>query len=189
MVSKKHSVVFSGSVLGIEEEYSPGSNAFVDDEGNIVSSVSGVALENEKNRTIDVVTRRGVSPMSIGTQIYGRVVLVTDHAAVIEIWDAMKGRVFVAVSSSTSAVPVSKCDLGFVKSIKDKFRLGDFVKARVASVSPWGVDLTTQASDLGVVKAFCTKCRSELHLFGRDLKCLQCGQVEGRKISSEYSLQ
>ena len=92
MVSKKHSVVFSGSVLGIEEEYSPGSNAFVDDEGNIVSSVSGVALENEKNRTIDVVTRRGVSPMSIGTQIYGRVVLVTDHAAVIEICSGFEMR-------------------------------------------------------------------------------------------------
>ncbi len=189
MSTKKPTVVFSGSVLGIEEEYSPGRNAFSDEEGNVVSSVAGVLVEDSSKRTLEVIPRRSVEPMSIGTEVYGRVVLVTDHAAVIEILSATKGRSIVAVSSSTSAVPVSKCDMSFVKSVREKFRLGDFVKARVATVSPWGVDLSTQATDLGVVKGFCTKCRSELHLFGRDLKCLACGNVEHRKVSSEYSLQ
>lgn len=179
-------MVSSGSVVGIEEEFVSGHNTFVDDEGNIVAQVTGVLVKNESDRVLEVVSRRNLVPMQVGAEIIGSCVMVSPHAAVLEVLDARKGFSEVAVPNSTCAVPVSKCDSSFVKSVHDKFHAGDIVKARVATVSPWGVDASTQQPELGVLKAFCSKCRGELALAGRDLRCEACGTTESRKISSDY---
>ena len=186
MNSKKPSVVMAGCVLGVEEEFVAGHNTFVDDDGNVVSQAAGVCVSDPKSHGMEVIGRRNLVFLSPGTDILGRVVMVSDHVAVIEVLKAKKGRFDVAVPNSTCAVPVSKADVTFVKSVREKFRAGDVVMARVASVSPWGVDLSTQSAELGVVKAFCTRCRQVLVLQGRDLKCLQCDRVESRKVSSDY---
>ncbi|MDO8624747.1 MAG: exosome complex RNA-binding protein Csl4 [Candidatus Diapherotrites archaeon] len=186
MVSKKWPVVSAGSVVGIEEEFASGPNTFVDDEGNIVSQVAGVLVQNDTTRVLEVVTRRNLLPMGIDAQVVGQVVMVTDHAAVLDVWEATNGSRAVAVPNVTCAVPVSKCDSSFVKSVHDKFHEGDIVIGRVASVSPWGIDLSTQRPDMGVLNAFCSSCRQALRLVGNDLKCDACGTVESRKISSDY---
>jgi exosome complex component CSL4 len=84
---------------------------------------------------------------------------------------------------------VSRVDTGFVKVLSEKFKIGDIVKARVDEIYPFGLELSTADPSLGVVKAFCAKCRQPLHLFGAMLKCLSCGATERRKISSDYVLK
>jgi exosome complex component CSL4 len=39
---------------------------------------------------------------------------------------------------------------------------------------------------MGVIKAFCNSCRSELILYEGKLKCPKCGKEESRKISNSY---
>ncbi len=178
-----------GALLGLEEEFSPGQNAFVDDEGNVVSQVVGRVVENRLERTLDVVPHRAVVSVSPGVIVVGTIVSITDHVAIVDPISAELNGARVGMPNVTFAIPVSKCDSGFVRNLREKFRLGDIVKAQVESVLPWGVDLSTQSRELGVLKAFCKACRLPLHLFGTELKCLQCAVVDSRKVSSEYMLR
>ncbi len=93
------------------------------------------------------------------------------------------------IHQTIATLPVRNMSRGFVKDAQSCFRIGDIIKAKVATVNRYGVDLRTDEPDLGVIKSFCAKCRKPLHLFGRDLKCLKCGATEGRKASSEYLLK
>jgi len=39
--------------------------------------------------------------------------------------------------------------------------------------------------EFGVVKAFCTQCRSGMRRKGNDVECESCGSVERRKLAEE----
>ena len=69
------------------------------------------------------------------------------------------------------------------------FRIGDIVKARVADVKPYGVELETKALDLGVIKAYGVKTRQPLMLINGSLRDPSTGETEERKVSSEYVLR
>jgi exosome complex component CSL4 len=80
-------------------------------------------------------------------------------------------------------------DRSFVASAKQKFKVGDIVVGLVEKVESWGIDLNTSSPQFGVLKAFCSKCRSALQLEARQLKCTNCKNLEFRKVSSGYWLQ
>ena len=182
-------VVVPGDFLALEEEYLGGANTFTDDEGNVYSDSIGKAMFDDASRTVTISKEKPVSKLSVSTVVIGYVHLVKDSVVVIRMayCEEQKGRRVVAPTQAF--LKVANVSRAYVKLLRDEFKIGDLVVAKICEITPFGIQLRTNEPNLGVIRAHCTKCRSILHLSGRDLRCLNCGNVERRKTSMEYVLK
>ena len=181
----KKNLVLPGDFLTTEEEFLPGKNTFSDD-GTIYSDSSGEAVFNQKEKKVSVEKKREVLSLDIGSIVYARVMLVKKSAVLVDIIHAEKDNMERVISNSNASIPVRNVSRDYVKSLNDYFKIGDIVKAKVSFTSEYAIDLRTNEPDLGVVNAFCSKCRHSLHSFGSKLKCTSCGNTEQRKLSKDY---
>jgi len=136
-----------------------------------------------------VFKRKELCPLEKDSVVTGRVVLVKSNMVMIELLYAEKNKEKNVISSSFAVLPARNISRLFVKDLKQLFKIGDIVKAEVAMVAPYSIDLRTNKPELGVIKAFCSGCRLPLALFGKNLKCQGCGSTEQRKLSTEYLLK
>ncbi len=180
--------VFPGDFLGYEEEFEPGINTF-EENGSILSDSVGRAVFDSKAKTVLVEKSRLVELIERDSVVIGRVITVKNSMVSVEIFSAEKNGRSQIVGSSFAAIPVRNIARSYVKEAKEFFKIGDIIKAKVAFITPYSVDLRTNDDDLGVIKAFCSSCRSPLTLFGGVLKCQGCGCSEKRKLSSDYLLK
>ncbi|MBU0662526.1 MAG: exosome complex RNA-binding protein Csl4 [Candidatus Diapherotrites archaeon] len=184
-MAKDKELVFPGTFLSTEEEFSPGKNAF-EENGEVHSACVGQSHFDNASREVSVNGIMGtVEPIDVGTTIYGIVVKIKEKAAVIEIRNAEKNGAKRVILMASASLPVFDIAEGYVEQVSDLFRIGDIVKAEVSKATPLITDVSTKGQDLGVVKAFCTKCRQPMRLYDRVLKC-PCGRTEERKIAKDY---
>jgi exosome complex component CSL4 len=83
-------------------------------------------------------------------------------------------------------IHVSQVRDSYVKDLLNEFKAGDVVRAKVLNAQRSPIQLSTVGDDLGVIVAFCSKCKAPLDIDGSKLKCPECGNVEFRKIASNY---
>lgn len=177
-----------GDFLSTEEEFVAGKNAF-DSDGNIYSCSAGTIEADSKTKEISVKPAKEMHAVMPGSIVVGRVDFVKENAVNVEICNVAGGERLV-ISQSAACLPVRNVSREYVEKLRDCFRTGDLIKARVAKVLPGNnIDLETNYPEFGVIKAFCSRCRQPLHLFGPSLKCLRCGSTERRKISRDYLLK
>ena len=181
--------VLPGDFLSTEEEFEAGNHAFADDEGAIRADSIGVASEDKTNRTVSVTASKNVSQIKRGDIVKTKVALVKDGSAMLEIFPPKDNSNRTVLRQARASLPIRFVSKEYVERLKDMFKIGDIVKVKVEFVSPVGTDVRTNEPDLGVVKAFCSKCRKPLHLFETQLKCMSCGNTEIRKVSSDYLLK
>jgi exosome complex component CSL4 len=116
--------------------------------------------------------------------VIGQVTDVKDSVALVEI-AGIKGKgEREIVNAEQAAIHVSNVKDAYVKELYYEFAPFDIVKARVIDMK--NMRLTTLNKDLGVMKAYCGRCREVLKLENDKLKCPRCGRIETRKISSDY---
>ena len=180
--------VIPGDFLSTEEEFEPGRNAFAE-AGEIFSNSVGTVQEDNRQKTVSVKADVDVSSIKPNDVVFGEVMLVKDNSVGLSIFTETSHGSRKVLVNTYASIPIRLVSRDYVKNLKDAFKIGDLVKAKVFSVKPFGTDVKTNEPELGVVKAFCSKCRKPLHLFGRQLKCLSCGSSERRKISSDYLLK
>ncbi len=179
-------MVLPGEFIANEEEFMPGFGVY-SDEGVLFSSNIGELEMDTKRREAKVkVSTRVPMFFKRGSVVYGRVARISDNTAIIDVVPMKTGQFDFIPRPVTHILPISEVRRGYVKTMRDEFRLGDFVKAKILAIERHTVTLTTRASDLGVVKAFCTQCRHPLVLEKGKLVCKNCGNVERRKVSVEY---
>lgn len=189
MAKEKDNLVFPGSFLSAEEEFSAGKNAFATD-GTVLSSCMGKCeLDNAAREANVSSNRRVVAPLDMGSVVVGVVAMVKDNAAVIEMMQATNRGEHRVILASYASLPIFNISNDYVERIRDAVKIGDVVKAVAVKVLPYGVDLSIKDPEFGVVKAFCEKCRQPMHLFGQKLMCSACGRTETRKISKDYRLK
>ena len=185
----KKKVASPGEFLSTEEEFIPGKNTF-EENGEIFSGSTGLVVEDLKSKEISVKPASEPVKIRPGSVVFGRVDVVKDSSVLIEMQNVYGSnkKVF---TSSFAVLPVRNVSRDYVERLRDFFKVGDLVKAKVAKILPGNnIDLETSSSpDFGVIKAFCSRCRKPLYLFGSSLKCTSCGNTEGRKISNDYLLK
>jgi exosome complex component CSL4 len=176
--------VLPGELVGTTEEFRPGAGTSVS-TGDIYSTATGNVVINRKARIVSVKPNT-LTPniLKVGDIIYGKITDVRESGAMVEI-AAIEGRENrEVVNSRLGDLHVSNVRDSYVKRLADEFRPSDIIRARVLDTER--MRLTTAEDSLGVVKAFCSKCRGELVLEGKKLKCPVCNMTETRKISTEY---
>ena len=182
--------VIPGSVIGALEEYEPDYGC-VGDRGNIIAVISGRVGISRDDRKITVLPASGVpNVIRDGDIVIGVVTDLRESSARIEIAATEKSPDREIVNNGNAEVYISNVKNGFTKEISDEFAPTDIIRARVINSSKIG--LSTVDDDLGVIKAYCTGCRTALELSGSVdpngsvLKCPECGRTETRKAASTY---
>ena len=187
--TKADELVFPGTFLSAEEEFSPGRNTFESD-GSVNSARVGKGHFDNSTREASVNGAfPAVEPLDVGSVVYGIVAAVKEKAAVIEMRNAEHNGENRVIMIASASLPVFDIAEGYVERVSDMYRIGDIVKAEASKVTPYAVDLSTRSPKYGVVKAFCIKCRQPMRLFERALKCRACGHTEQRKIAEDYWLK
>jgi len=189
-VQETREFVLPGDMIGTAEEFISKNNTFKYG-GNIYSSSTGQVKVNNKTRAISVVPETDIPPMiRNGDMVIGRVNDLRSSVALVEI--AMiegKGEREI-VNLQPAVIHVSNVKESYVKSLDYEFSPFDIVRAKVIDVK--AMRLSTSGNNLGVVKAYCSKCNVNMEKQsnngnkGSKLKCPVCGNVESRKLAENY---
>jgi len=178
--------VVPGDFLATAEEFVPGDGAYEED-GKIYSSCTGVVLVDVQTKRISVLSRTSGPPkLKRGDTVVGRVEDVRDQSANVYI-GVLKGRENRELPlPNMGSIHISQVRTGYAKEMRRQFKPGDIVRARVLDARREPVQLSTAGDDLGVIVAACSRCRAPLELEDSKLRCSECGNLEFRKLASDY---
>jgi exosome complex component CSL4 len=176
--------VMPGDFIGTTEEFTAGDGTYVN-VSDIFSLNVGYVNIDRKSRKISIVPKTDVPPeLEEGDIVVAEVINMRDSVALVSI-GAIKGkgeREF--LTNGPAAIHVSNVKDSYVKNLSYEFSMLDIVKAKV--INTQNMRLSTAEKSLGVMKAYCSRCRTALAIDENKLKCPSCGRTETRKISSDY---
>lgn len=175
--------VVPGEFMGTEEEYVPGSGTFMDGE-RIYATISGDAKDEQ--RTLTVAQKPRLEHIGVGAVIIGVVGNVIEPIALVSINRGSEAGSRYGDSPDNAVLHASMIRRGYVKNVRDEMKIGDIIRAKVVDVRNGELRLSTDAEDLGVIKAFCAKCRHPMEKGGETLQCESCGAKDNRKTASDY---
>lgn len=179
-------LIFPGDYIASEEELLPGFGTYAKN-GKICSSNIGILEKDLKKREarLTIVTKIPMLQRE-GLFVIGRVSLIREKVAFIDLIPIESKKFRYIPRNASTVLRAGDIRRGFVKDINDEIRIGDIIRAKIIEVSPYNVNLSTNAPNLGVIKAFCSHCRHALALEGKSLVCEHCGWKERRKITNDY---
>jgi len=181
--------VLPGDFLGTEEEFAAGAGTYVDAKGGIYSAVAG-KLQVSKDKAVSVSASVTVpKQLARGDVVYARVEEIFEPVALLQVAPIESGGMRQSPTDGYSVIHASRIKPAYVDMVHDEIRIGDIVKAVVEEIRADGeIALSTKAPGLGVIKAYCSRCRAALALKGNGLECGRCGSVEQRHVSKEYAV-
>lgn len=181
-------VKFPGDKLSEEIEYAAGAGAYSED-GIVRAELCGTPHAEDKSRTIKIIPAFSTPvKVKVGQELFGIVEDVGDtHATITLSYDKSKGvRYDLSNDYSMLRIENAKQKGQYVKYMRDLIRIGDIVKVKVLRLVKGAIDVSMNGKGLGVVKAFCTLCRSPMSLKNNKLYCPKCKRYEVRKIGEPY---
>lgn len=184
--------VLPGDIIGTSEEFISGKNTFKKG-GEIFSTATGLVKINSKTHNISVIPKTDVPPeIEKGDLIIGRVNDLKSSVALVEIARIEGKGEREIVNLQNAAIHVSNIKDSYVKDVMYEFSPFDIIKAKVIDLKT--MRLSTSGKNLGVIKAYCGKCHLAMNKISDNgdksnkLKCPACGNIESRKLSSEYGV-
>ena len=171
--------VLPGDRIGCVEEFEAGEGVY-EENGVLYANVAGRLIV--EGRTVRIEPINKIPKLDKGDVVVGKVIDVRNSVAIVKLTRKI-GHDRELARSLIGILHVSNVQNEFLKSINSVIKFGDIVKAEVLDES---LKLSTKSKGMGVIKSKCGKCGSELVLDGDKLKCPKCGNVESRKISSDY---
>ena len=185
--AKNNEIALTGQYLGVVEEYLPDKQSTYVREGQIYATKTGIVNINKDRRAIEIKSyqeedRRTVkiNDIIIGTLLFLRLYSVGISFATIN------NKIHFN-SSYFGNIHVSHISHKFIEKISDAFQITDIVRAKVIRQEQNEYRLSTVGKNFGVIHADCSICGTTLEKIGVDrLRCPRCGNVENRKLASDY---
>lgn len=179
--------VTPGERLAAAEEFMPADGAY-EDGGDVYAAVVGEPEYDSDEYSVRVNTPIKQPRLNVVNSIvYGRVMQTFDNYALVELYPYSTKRYRLTPPSSYAMLRVSNVKRGYTKSVRDEFGVGDWIRAKISDIkAKFYVNLSTEGPKLGVIKAYCPRCRTPLVRKGRDLYCPKCKIRVHRKIAEDY---
>lgn len=178
--------VVPGEFIGTEEEFLGGEGTFSEGEG-VYASAAGQASESD--RKLVVSQKKTLRALGIGSVIIGRVENIVEPIALVSMLGGSgeeESADRFGENPDYAVLHASMIRRGYVKNVRDEYRIGDIVRAKIVDIRNGEMRLSTDADELGAIKAFCAKCRHPLKLESGLLKCESCENKDNRKIAKDY---
>lgn len=174
----KKKVVLPGDHLSSAMEYESGENTYIKDD-EIYSAVVGEPAEVDKALTVK--TNRSIPKPKVGMHVYCVVMRTTGTKAFVECIPVDCVDKGLHSTHISAVLPVTEIRRGHVRDLRDEVKTGDILHAKICKVTN-DVDVSIFGPQFGVKIAFCSKCRSRMHLKEDSFICSKCHWRERRKI-------
>ncbi|MFH1307174.1 MAG: exosome complex RNA-binding protein Csl4 [Candidatus Micrarchaeota archaeon] len=185
-MDKKSKLVAPGQKIGTEEEYVAGAGTYTEGS-SIYAAVFGELIEKE--RTLNVFGKASIATPAIGSRIIGRIQNIVDPIAIVNVYEIEDGEhQRYPVTGENFVLKTPNIKRGYVKQIKDEYRIGDIIRAKIIDIKNGECHLSTEEDDCGCIKAFASqgKGRYPLVKTATGLVCKENDEKENRKIASDY---
>ncbi|MDX1813759.1 MAG: exosome complex RNA-binding protein Csl4 [Candidatus Bathyarchaeia archaeon] len=180
---KSGHLVLPGERLGVIEEFIPDSGTYVKD-GVIYSKIVGRTLMDLISKRVSVYPLITVASVpKVSTTVVGQVGNAQSDNVLVRIFRIGSKRLS---GVFTGILHISDVQERYVKSMNDVCKPGDIIRTKVISNKNQVSHLSTKDKDLGVLYAFCSRCSSLLEPKRHQLQCPKCGNIERRKVTSDY---
>ncbi|HWG89550.1 MAG TPA: exosome complex RNA-binding protein Csl4 [Candidatus Thermoplasmatota archaeon] len=184
-MAEDKALVFPGDEIAIAEEFIPGPGTY-EEEGIVYAARLG-RLQLDTNEFVAIVKPFTSVPVALnpGDIVIGTVQALRSSMTVVEV-RARADQPDRAVAGDTNGtLHIAKTSGDYVSRLEDVFRLGDILRAEVIGVEP-SLQLTTKAPHLGVLKAYCPRCRTPMDKKGHGLRCPECDWKAHGKLAEDY---
>jgi exosome complex component CSL4 len=186
-----------GEEIGVEEEFEAGIGTFVED-GRILASIAGQLKIN--GRKLEVIGNPALTPFAPGTWIIGYIDNIAEPVALI-VAQADEDEVNKALNANAAAISKSKrhpksstyvilhasyIKRGYVKNVRDEYRIGDIIRARIIGQKNDEYHASTDDPHAGCLIAFCRYCRTPMEKRPSGLQCPECERRDNRHIADDY---
>ena len=165
-----------GDKIAIIEEFETGRNTF-DDGQSIRSQVVGIPEFDKANRIASIREIKKPSVPKTGNQVVGIVSALMNNMFAINV-------LYIDGRPTHAGLEVICQARGAKKRIM--VRVGDIAAAKVISLLNGVIHAVINVPDLGVMFTKCNKCAGSVVSLGSSVKCVDCGYIEERKISSKF---
>jgi exosome complex RNA-binding protein Csl4 len=151
--------VFPGGHLSSAMEFDPGNNTYIKDD-EIYAAVVGERVETGKIVAVKGV--RTIASPHVGMELYCLVQRTSNTKAFVEcipVSEAEKNSVSLLLQA---VLPVTAIRRGHVNDLRDEVQIGDIIKSKIFKIKEGMIDVTIVEKGLGVLVAFCPKCRARM---------------------------
>jgi exosome complex component CSL4 len=183
-MGQQSKVATPGEDIAASEEFSAGEGAYELD-GRIIATVAGRVVLDKGTMVASVRAANPPRFFAPGDIVLGEVSEVRGTMVNLQsVVPEAGGRK--PAGGDAGTIHISKVSEGRTDDLREMFRLGDVVRAKVVQARP-SLQLTTAGADFGVVKALCMRCRAPMALAKGELRCEGCERTERRKMAKGYS--
>jgi exosome complex component CSL4 len=165
-----------GDKIAIIEEFETGENTF-DDGQTIRSLVIGTSEFDKTNRIARINQVRKPAVAKVDDVITGNISALMNNMFAINI-------LYINGESTHSSLECICQAKGAKKRIL--VRVGDIVTAKIISHLNGVIHATISEPELGVLFTQCNRCGAKVISMGSSIKCIDCGYIEERKLSSKF---
>ncbi len=174
-------VVLPGDFLAVPEEFLPGNNAYEQDD-SVRASIHGHVQKDLSKREVGVKPAAVALMPAVGDIVVGRVEAAMTSTAGMRI-SYLNGTPRLAGFSGTI---FTRPERGGRGARRTYVKLGDLVRARVASTLNGMIQLSVDEPHLGVLFSACSVCGTPLPRGDTRVRCETCGSVEERKFADDF---
>lgn len=176
--------VLPGDRLAVSEEFLPGRHTY-DSAGLIRALAMGSVQKDMKNMEISVKPAVEPEVIKVDDWVTGQVEGAQASSANVHIFFLNGKPTYKDFSGMLSLRGLSGGGRGARRTTPVK--LGDVVRCRVFSLLNGIIHLTIDEPDMGVVAALCGNCGRPLSRgTATKAKCVECGNVEERKLARDF---
>jgi len=185
--AKNNEIALTGQYLGVVEEYLPDKQSTYVREGQIYATKTGIVHINKDRRAIEIKSHQEEDRkiIKINDTIIGTIRFLRLYSVGIS-FATINNKIHFN-SSYFGNIHVSHISHKYIDKIADAFQITDIVRAKVIRQEQNEYSLSTVGKNLGVIHADCSICGTTLEKIGENrLRCPRCGNVENRKLASDY---
>jgi len=182
MTSEKKTAL-PGDKLAVAEEYLPGPHVY-DDSGMLRSLSVGTVTKDLKKREIAVAAAVKANLLKVGDYVTGQVETAATSNSSVAIYYVNGEQTDKGFSGMLMLRSGGRRERG--RRGGPPVKLGDVVRCRVSSLMNGIVHLSIDDDRTGVIFALCGSCGRPLQKGGNRAKCVECGNVEERKLASDF---
>jgi exosome complex component CSL4 len=165
-----------GDKIAIIEEFETGQNTF-DDGQSVRSVVVGTAEFDKTNRIAKINEFKKPSVPKVGDIVIGNVSALMNNMFAINM-------MYVNGKPTHASLECICQARGAKKRIL--VRVGDIATAKIISHLNGVIHAIISEPELGVLFSQCNKCGGKVVALGSNVKCVDCGYIEERKLSTRF---
>jgi exosome complex component CSL4 len=174
-------VALPGDFLASPEEFLPGKNTY-EQEDSVRASLPGRIEKDLSKREVSVRPAAIAKTPVVGDVVVGQVEAAMTSTAGVRI-SYMNG---VETLAGFPGTIFTRGERGGRGERRTYVKLGDVIRARVASTLNGMNQLSIDEPHLGVLASMCSICGAPLLRGDEKARCEQCGNVEERKFADDF---